>query len=98
MCSLLYAQCLTAIFSFLASPLFAATTAQWRFHDTSANAAERTFDGASDWFDENNWTNGLVASGAGVLARFWGTAGGAPNDNWDSSGIRYVKIDRNLTI
>ena len=76
----------------LAAPAVRAETAQWIIN-TSTSAAERTFDGAADWFDAGNWTNGFIASGAGVRADFW-----TEGSNWDSSGIRYVKVDRNLTV
>lgn len=83
---------LAALVAAVFSPAFPAVTGQWIFHDTSTAAAERTFDGASDWFDAGNWTNGFVAAGTDVLARFW------PSYNWHGSGVRYVKVDRDLTV
>ena len=74
-----------------------AATAQWII-DTSSTAAEKTFDGAASWFDENNWKDGTIASGADVYARFWGKAGGASSDQWTGYGVRYVKLDRDVTI
>jgi len=68
-----------------------ADAAQWVI-DTSATAAEKTFEGAGDWFTESNWNGGVVASGAGNIAMFW-TAGG----NW-FSGLRYTSLDRNVTL
>ena len=68
-----------------------ADAAQWVI-DTSATAAEKTFEGAGDWFTASNWDGGVVASGAGNIAMFW-TAGG----NW-FSGLRYTSLDRNVTL
>ena len=70
----------------------ACAAAQWII-DTSATAAEKNFDDAPEWFDENNWTNGFVAAKAGDAALFW-----TQGKNWDNSGIRYVKLDRDLAI
>ena len=75
--------------AFLATPLF---SAQWVIN-TSSTAPEKTFDGAGDWFEATNWVNEVVGTNAGVTAAFW-TAGG----NWDNSGIRYTKLDRDLTV
>ena len=65
--------------------------AQWII-DTSTTAPEKNFDDAPQWFDSSNWTNGYIAANAGNVAYFW-THGG----NWES-GIRYVKLDRDLTV
>ena len=77
---------------FFVAPSVYAVAAQWVIN-TSSTAAEKTFEGAADWFDENNWTNGLIASGSDVTAHFW-----TPGSNWDNSGIRYVAVDRDLTV
>ena len=75
--------------AFLASPLF---SAQWIIN-TSASAPETAFDSAPDWFTAENWKDGIIGEGTNATAAFW-TSGG----NWDNSGIRYVKLDRDLTI
>ena len=66
--------------------------AQWVI-DYSATSAEKQFETAPDWFDANNWTNGLIASAAGMVADFW-----PRGSNWDNSGLRYVKLDRDITV
>ena len=71
---------------------YGATTAQWKI-DTSATAAETTFDGAAAWFDVNNWESGFVPEGAEDVAQFYKSGG-----NWDSSGLRYTSVDRDFTI
>ena len=81
--------CIAAVAWLAASPLFAA---QWIIN-TSSSAPEKTFDGAADWFEATNWVDEVIGSGTNATAAFW-TSGG----NWDSSGLRYVKLDRDLTI
>lgn len=70
-----------------------ADVGQWKI-DTSATAAETTFDGAAAWFDANNWdNNGFIPERAGDVAQFYKSG-----ENWTSSGLRYTSVDRDFTI
>ena len=60
--------------------------------DKTTTAPELTLDGAGDWFDDNNWTNGFPANAVGHFAYFSRTG-----ENW-SGGVRYTKLTAPVTV
>ena len=58
---------LALVAAFAACHRCEAVNVQWVL-DKTTTAAELTIDGAGDWFDVSNWTNGFPANGVGNYA------------------------------